>query len=445
MRSSLLLAALLLGAAFAAPLAAAHHPGSNLGLARFAPLLAVPDPLGLNQLVHHATDVDTAFAEWEAAQPDFVERLTIGMTSSGLPLHTIRVTDERIAYDAAALSTGVKLRVYLDGSHHGNEYLGTELIMYWLEDLLTKAAAGDEATLAFLAQTEVYATPIVNVDGNTADTRKNSRQVDPNRNYDFHFGEDGAGSTIADGTYHGPSAFSEAETAANAAFQQEIMPDMVITMHTGIAEFYWPWGWTHDPSPDDAFFTSLESPFENATNGRVDAMQGAELYIVSGASDDWAYGVLGVPGFTYEVHEDQFIPVYGEPIPDLIADQLAGFDWMIQNVRHMGAWIEPRFENGGWNLTNEGWGAAPWINVTMDGETLTLPELGPGNSTFVDVDGDITIEYPQLFIDTSPHRVHRATTLDAAAADLPQASVPGAGVALVLVGVLVAIALRRRG
>src|SRR5688572_15523408 len=147
--------------------------------------------------------------------------------------------------------------------------------MYYLEDLLSQADAGDNATLQFLRETEVYAVPIINVDGNFLDSRKNSRLVDVNRNYDFQWGGPGSGGSISDMNYRGPSPASESEVLANQEFGAEIRPDVWITMHTGVAEFYWPWGWTNEKSPDWEFFESIEGPFENATNGRVDAMQAA--------------------------------------------------------------------------------------------------------------------------------------------------------------------------
>lgn len=430
------------------PSAAADHPGSNKGLAGITDGLAIPGvaaPLETN-LVHRLPTVEAKFAAWEAAYPDLVERATIGETSSGHPLLNLRLTDEKAA---PPLSTGKKLVVYLDGGHHGNEYLGVELVMYYLEDILTKATSGDEATLRFLAETELYATPIVNVDGNFVDARKNSNLVDPNRNYDFHWGEDsGSSGVVVDGTYRGPAPFSEGETRANADFQTKIRPDIVVTMHTGIAEFYWPWGWTHDASPDDKLFTSMEKPFEDATNGRVDAMQGAELYIVTGASDDWAYGVLGAPGFTFEVHEDQNLPVYGEPIPDVIADQLAGLEHIVKNVRHIGAWVElrPAPSGDGWVATNEGWGDAANVTITTGGQTVTLPmiERDAAVAVAIPVDGTTTWSYPALFIDTTKTREHSLATLDAASLPL-EAAVPGPTLALgVMALAVVAVVLRRR-
>ena len=445
MRAAVALA-LVTALLLALPVAAADHPGSNKGLKGLLPLGVLDGPLDYN-LVHRLPTVDAKFAAWEAEYPELVERATIGTTSSGHPLYNIRVTDETVPYDAPPMSADAKHRVYLDGGHHGNEFLGVELVMYYLEDILTKASGGDAEVLAFLATTEIYATPIINVDGNFLDSRKNLNQVDPNRNYDFMWGGDeGSSGEITAGTYRGPEPFSEAETRSNADFQAKIRPDIVVTMHTGIAEFYWPWGWTHDPSPDDEMFVSLEKPFEDATNGRVDAMQGAELYIVTGASDDWAYGVLGASGFTFEVHEDQFIPAYGQPIPDMIAEQLAGLEFIIRNVQRIGAHVEMTETNGTWVATNVGWGAATNVTINSGDQRTLIEHIAPGESVELSfaLDGGATWSYPILLINTSKMRTHTLDApLEAASAGEPS-PVPGPGLALVALGVVGAIVLRRR-
>lgn len=422
------------------PLAAAHHPGSNRGLAGLSlPLVGTVGPF-----VHRPTDVDASFAAWEAAWPDRVERYSIGTTSTGHDLMGLRVTDEAVPADAAPLATGKKLVAYLDGGHHGNEFLGVELVMYYLEDLLARADAGDADTLRLLRETEVHAVPIINVDGNLLDTRKNARQVDVNRNYPFQWGGPGSGSSVADLTYRGPEPMSEAEVRANAEHGLKLQPDLWITMHTGIAEFYWPWGYTMEPSPDDAFFSSLEAPFEAATNGRVDAMQSAELYEAAGATDDYGYAVVGAPTFTYEVHEDQFIPVYGQPITDLIADQLAGLDFMVRNVRHMGAWVEPSFQGGRLVLENQGWGVA--TNITLrDGDRVErVADIPRGEALALDGWPATTeVSYHVLLINTTHVRTARAPMpVEGAAADAP-ANVPGLGLAAVVL-VLAGLAVARR-
>ncbi|MGB1697118.1 MAG: M14 family zinc carboxypeptidase [Thermoplasmatota archaeon] len=377
MKWTVLLCALLL-----APAALADHPGVEQGLVMQEPLVA--------NLVHRLPDVQNTFADWESQHPGLVERMQIGASTLGLPLETIRLTDETVTKD--------KTRVYLDGGHHGNEYLGVELVMYYLESLLEDPG--------FLATHEVYATPMINPEGNTLDTRKNGNQVDVNRNYGFMWGGGGSSDLLLDFNYRGEAPFSEPEVLANAEFGRDIHPDLWITMHTGVAEFYWPWGWTQNPAPDAAFFESLEEPFESATNGNVQAMQSAELYIAAGATDDWAYAELGIPAFTYEVHEDQFVPIYGQAVSSLIQDQLNGLDLLVKNAAKIGGLADLHVIGGDFHVYNAGWG--PMYNVTVRAgeETLFLPALGADE--MYEFDGlpaeNITVTYQSLAIETAPMR-----------------------------------------
>jgi len=425
------------------PVAAAHPSAPDHG----GPGLAAYDPL-TSQLVHRLPDVQDTFARWDADWPGMVERQVIGTTGTlDLPLETVRLTDESVAFDEADTLIGHKFRIYLDGGHHGNEFLGVDIIMYYLEGLLQSAAAGDEAMTYFFQTHEVYATPIVNVEGNFLDTRKNANQVDVNRNYGFEFGGPGSGSMITDMNYRGPSAFSEPEVAANAEFARTILPDLWITMHTGVAEFYWPWGWTYDKSPDWEFFEGLEEPFEKATNGRVDAMMAAELYLAAGATDDWGYGQLGIPTHTFEVHEDQFVPIYGQGVPSAITDQIAGLDWMVMNTGFLGATMLLHEQQGEFHVYNAGWGRAENITVTWQGGDFVIPRLEPGEMHVFDPApaADFTVTYRQLLID-APEAKDRVATYSMQAYEEPQETpaeeAPAVGFLAILV--LLGIALRRR-
>ena len=72
--------------------------------------------------------------------------------------------------------------VYIDGGHHGNEYLGT----VWLSTkwYINGWAEGNEEAINVLRNTEVHILIMLNPDGNDIDTRWNINQVDLNRNYD---------------------------------------------------------------------------------------------------------------------------------------------------------------------------------------------------------------------------------------------------------------------
>lgn len=416
------------------PAVAADHPGSNHGLDAYEPIT--------QQLVHRLPDVQSSFSDWDAAYPELVERQVIGTTGIlGLPLESIRITDESVAFEDADTAIGQKWRIYLDGGHHGNEFLGVDLVMYYLEQLLDEHAA----SLDFLRTHEVYATPIVNAEGNLLDTRKNANQVDVNRNYGYEFGGPGSGDLIIDLNYRGPSAFSEPEVLANAEFARSIMPDLWITMHTGVAEFYWPGGWTFDVAPDHVFFESLEAPFEAATNGRVDAMMAAELYLAAGATDDWGYGQLGVPTHTFEVHEDQFVPMYGNGVPAEIQEQLNGLDWMVRNTGKLGAVMDLHTQNGTFHVFNEGWGRAENIAVAWDGGQFVIPFLDPGEMHVFDpAPADaFTVTYRQLLIDAPEAKDRTATFIMPAQAGNPAAQESSA-LPLALLGLVLLAFTRRR-
>ncbi len=421
------------------PIAAADHPDSNQGLEAYEPTLA--------QLVHRLPDVQNSFTAWEAAYPDLVDRQVIGQTGIlDQPLESIRITNEKVSYENASMPLGHKFRIYLDGGHHGNEFLGVDLVMYYLESILDRA--DDPAMQDFLALHELYATPIVNVEGNYLDTRKNANQVDVNRNYGFEWGGPGSGSLLVEPTYRGPSAFSEPEVLANAEFARSIMPDLWITMHTGIAEFYWPWGWTFDKSPDWEFFESLEEPFEAATNGRVDAMVAAELYLAAGATDDWGYGQLGIPTHTYEVHENQNVPIYPDGVSTELEDQLAGLEWLLMNTRSMGALLDLHEQNGTFHVYNAGWGRAENITVTWEGGGFVIPRLEPREMHVFDPapSRSFTVTYKQLLID-APEAKNRTIhyvmnePLDESAHEEDE-SIPALGFAFLALALL-ALARRR--
>lgn len=393
---------ILLAAFLLTPIAMADHPGVEQGVSLHNPILA--------NLVHRLPDVQNSFNEWNAAYPEYVDTMTIGSSLTGLPLEAIRITDESVPFTESGLQNGEKIRVYLDGGHHGNEFLGVDIVMYYLESILDAKESPEMAS--FLATHEIYATPIVNPEGNLLDTRKNGNQVDVNRNYGFMWGGGGSGDLIIDLNYRGSAPFSEPEAQANADFGREIRPDLWITMHTGVAEFYWPWGWTNDPAPDAAFFETLEGPFENATNGRVAAMQSAELYIAAGATDDWAYAELGMPAFTYEVHEDQFVPVYGSAVSTELEEQLAGLDFMVKNAAKIGGWADLHVIDGDFHVYNAGWG--PMVNITVNagGKIFEYAELAADE--MIEFDGipaeEIEVSYQSLRIQSAPTRTSTFST-----------------------------------
>lgn len=417
------------------------------------PLAPPENPLAGDVLVHRNSDVEAALKAIAARMPELATVETAGQTTTGQPLWTItfRHPDAEPPW-----------RVYLDGGHHGNEYMGVELVMAYVQRLAEGWAAEDPEVVGFLRDHAVKALPLVNPEGNALDTRKNARQVDLNRNYPYEWGGEGSGGQPSDLNYRGEAPLSEPESAANLAAGEAFAPHAWVSMHTGIAEMYWPWSYTQEPPPDSEMFLRIEKPFEDAGNGRLDAMQSAELYLAAGSIEDTIYGQLGIPGFVIEVHEDQFTPAYPGGIPVEVEEQLASLHWLMANSSRLGALLEVgdvtvQGAEARAVVRNVGFGAA--VNAT-----LTLVQRGVPVRTFTGVGvpagGEVTVAfdgvrgadglrvegtYRRLLVASSPtwelsHDVPAPATVSAG----PLAAAPGIEAALLALAAAGAARVARR-
>ena len=188
-------------------------------------------------------------------------------------------------------------------------------------------AEGNEEAITVLQNTELHILIMLNPDGNDIDTRWNINQVDLNRNYDHYW-------NTCPTTQPGSSAFSEAETAANAAYINAHVTDadLYVTMHTGVWIILYPWGkWPEQPPDwelfwrirDDVQANVSEIPIQNANQG---------LYPNCGTSRDYGYGQMGFPTFTFETDDEQFVPGSFENINDRLAEEMDVMRFLIDNV-----------------------------------------------------------------------------------------------------------------
>ncbi len=146
--------------------------------------------------------------------------------------------------------------------------------------------------------------------------------VDLNRNSSFKWGACEAGfcssADPCDLTYRGPAAASEPETLAIETYIRGLFPDVrgpndadaapldtqgvMISLHSYSPYVLYPWGWSAQPAPNQAGLRTLARKFGYFTG--YDACQsGADncLYMTDGTTDDFSYGELGVPSYTFEL------------------------------------------------------------------------------------------------------------------------------------------------
>ncbi len=212
------------------------------------------------------------------------------------------------------------------GTHHATEWLTARLLLYFLEELLSAAAAGERRyglDLAFLLSRRTLCfVPMLNPDGvaihlgegggdplaarrermaagDFSHWQANARGVDLNHNYDAGFaaykaveaslGITGGGPTRYSGAY--PE--SEPETAALSGFVRATRPRLILTLHTQGEEIYFAGG---EGARTMARRMALLSGYA------VASPEGAAAY---GGLTDWAGGVLGIPSFTLECGKGQ--------------------------------------------------------------------------------------------------------------------------------------------
>ena len=280
--------------------------------------------------------------DWSIDNPDIVQLSSIGQSYLGKELWMVVLSD----WSMETKSDGtVKEIIYIDGGHHGNEYLGTALAWLTAKWYINGWNALDEEAVNVLQSTELHIMIMLNPDGNDADTRHNLNLttaanpfvsepvptgIDLNRNYD-HFWDD---CSPSDPFAPGGSAFSEPETRANANYMNSVVQDadLYVTMHTGVWIMLYPWGkWPQQP-PDWELFHGIREdvhagisdiPIQNANQG---------LYPNCGTSRDYGYGVMGFPTFTFETDDEQFLPGTFEDVNERLDEELDVMRYLINNI-----------------------------------------------------------------------------------------------------------------
>jgi hypothetical protein len=265
----------------------------------------------------------------------------------GWDLRAIRVTNEALP--------GPKPVFFLIANIHAREITTPELAMNMLDWLVNGYGVDADATW-IVDHHEVWIVPTVNPDGHWLVElgnlpqygstpffqRKNGNAlnvcttwppntfsqygVDLNRNHSFGWGTGGSTNQTCDQTYKGTAAASEPEVAqletlikAHIADQRgpginDVAPlstqGILITLHSYSELVLWPWGNTTNPAPNMSGLKAIGDKLATY-NGYTSCQPPLCLYVVSGTSDDFAYGTLGIPAFTIEVGT-QFMPPFSQ-------------------------------------------------------------------------------------------------------------------------------------
>jgi carboxypeptidase T len=254
-----------------------------------------------------------------AAHPDIVEPFSIGTSYQGREIWAAKVSDNVVVDEPEP-------EVLFDGLHHADEHMGLEMtlrILHWLAD----GYGTDDRITRIVNSREIWIVFAVNPDGAQFDIkdgrfhfwRKNrqpnangTRGTDLNRNYGYKWGGGGRTSTNPLAiTYRGPYAFSAPETQAMRDFLASRVVDgrqqirTAITFHEYARLVMWPYGYTRRNVPGDMTVADHQALVKIGrhmarTNG-YRAEQASDLYVTSGTSRDYLYGVYRVFSYTFEL------------------------------------------------------------------------------------------------------------------------------------------------
>lgn len=233
-----------------------------------------------------------------------------------------------------------KPRFLMIAAIHARELSTSEMAWRWIDDLVAGYGSDPDVTW-LLDHQEMWVVPVANPDGRfiveTANPwqRKNANTthcpsgafgVDLNRNASFAWGGSGSSGYACDETYRGPAPASEPEEYYLEALMQQLFHDqrgplitdtaplttsgVMLTLHSYSNLVLLPWGWVQCPygspcpphlrAPNDAGLRALGfrmSHFNGYQTGQAPEL----LYWADGTTDDWAYGALGIPAYTFEI------------------------------------------------------------------------------------------------------------------------------------------------
>lgn len=331
-----------------------------------------PDP------IYHTYDQIVAKAEALAtAHPDRIKRFQIGSTQQfRRPIYAYRLSNR-------AEVPQPRPAVMLNGAHHADELVSTEIVVTLMEKLVRDYGTDPEIT-QWMDTLEIWLVPVVNVDGHDIVTsghdprwRKNARDVngdgltgvypegvDPNRGYDFNWASGGSGDPDSV-SYRGEYPFSEGENRAMRRLTELRQFVASISYHSQGEIIFYPWTWGGRPAPDDAVIKGLVT----AVAARIHKMDGSGTYDIapggpSSQSYPWLYGRKGVIDFIVEVGKGSHV-FPPEVVPGLIATNLDGVRALM--ARLAGPGLAVRVKDAG---TGEPLAAQIWLpqieNETID-------------------------------------------------------------------------------
>jgi hypothetical protein len=269
---------------------------------------------------HPWADIRDYVQDLAAQYPNLASYEIIGMSLEGRDIFAIRITGNNMS--GTGTPPGQRPIIFFNGCQHAREWVSPATVVY-IADRLLRNYTSDPRIQTIMDNVEFIIVPVVNPDGYifswTTDRlwRKNRavnpgstcRGVDPNRNWGYEWGGEGASTNPCNQTFRGPAAFSEPET--------QVIRDYItanprigaaIDFHSYSELILSPWGWTNTLPPGHETFDLLNAAMQAAiasVHGKIYAAGPSytTIYPASGVMPDWTWGGRGILGWTIELRD----------------------------------------------------------------------------------------------------------------------------------------------
>lgn len=313
---------------------------------------------GINGDFHSYPELERDLFALESSYPGLAQVSVLGTSLENRNIYALKISDNVASDEDEA-------EVLFIGCHHAREWISVE-VPYLLGKYLLENYDTVSAVQNLVDRSEIWIIPLLNPDGleysiyfyrywrkNRRDNGDGTFGVDLNRNYGYKWGLDNEGSSPNPNSevYRGSEPFSEPETQAFRDFFARHQLQFLISYHSHSQIILYPWGYTYEPSDQDALLNELAKNMSlrmEAVNGRAyDYGRAAgSLYTTNGDTTDWSFGTYGIPSYTIElppmsISEGQFfnseadiLPIFNENLEAC----LYMIDWAIQNT--------PQFRDG---------------------------------------------------------------------------------------------------
>jgi len=241
---------------------------------------------------------------------DLLTRHHLGKSTEGKEIWCYIISSKQSALETIPASLII-------GCHHGRECITSEAAYYGMKYLLENHSANEKIHV-WIEHSAIIFVPMLNPDGHDVINRKNGNEVDLNRNYTFNWGiAPGCSHDPTSEIYCGPNQLSEIES--QLVNKMKIIDELFLKyknikcsldMHSGATLLLYPWGYSWDPTPDNAVFETLCQQMEQqAREMQVEPFPsgpGISLYPTSGTYIDHVYQFYHCISYVLELYKGRW-------------------------------------------------------------------------------------------------------------------------------------------